>query len=87
MKPVLMLFLVAAVLVSAIHVVKAQHASRQVFVEIQQLKKTRDQLNEEWRKLRLEQSTWAVDDRIESIATDKLDMLKPDSDSLVFLLP
>ena len=87
MKLVITLFLVFAVLSSAVYVVRMQHESRKVFMEIQQLKKSRDQLNEEWGRLQLEQSTWALDDRIERMAKDELDMLEPDNGSLVFLTP
>ncbi len=87
MKTAMILFLVFAVFISAVCVVRTQHASREVFMEIEQLKKGRDQLNEEWGRLQLEQSTWAVDDRIEHMAGDKLDMFEPDNGSLVYLVP
>jgi len=79
-------FLLVLVLISAIHVVKVQHTSRKVFIEIQELEKERDRLNEEWGKLQLEQSTWAVDDRVELFAKDKLNMTKPDKSSLFYLM-
>ena len=74
-------------LVSALQVVQTQHAARKTFVELEQLKKTRDQLDEAWRQLQLEQSTWALDDRIESIAQERLGLRKPDNSSLMFLVP
>ncbi len=78
--------LLILVLMSAIHVVAVQHTSRKVFMEIQALERKRDTLNEEWGKLQLEQSTWAVDDRIESFAKDKLHMRKADKGSLFYLM-
>lgn len=74
-------------LVSALQVVQTQHAARKAFVELEQLKKTQDQLDEAWRQLQLEQSTWALDDRIESIARERLGLRKPDNSSLMFLVP
>ena len=87
MKPTIILFLVFTVLVSAVSVVQTQHTSRQVFMEIEQLKKKRDLLNEEWGRLQIEQSTWAIDERVERMVKEELDMHVPDNDSLVFLVP
>ena len=87
MKTVVILFLVFTVLVSAVSVVQTQHASRKVFMEIEQLKKERDLLNEEWGRLQLEQSTWALDERVGRMVKEEMDMRVPDNDSLVFLVP
>ena len=81
------MLLVFTLLVSAISVVQTQHTSRKVFTEIEQLKKERDQLNEEWGRLRLEQSTWAIDVRVERMVNEELNMQVPDNSSLVFLVP
>ena len=78
--------LLVAVYVFAINVVVAQHNARKYFVEIQELEKTRDILNEEWGKLQLEQSTWATDDRIESLARTQLGMTEPVGQSLKLLI-
>ena len=82
-----MLVLVFAVLVSALSVVATQHTARAVFMEIERLKKQRDQLNEEWGRLQIEQGTWSLDERIERIVREDLDMLVPDNGSRVFLVP
>ena len=87
MKSTIVLVLVFAVLVSAVSVVASQHAARAVFMEIEQLKKERDQLNEEWGRLRIEQSTWSMDERIERMVREDLDMLAPNNKSRVFLVP
>lgn len=87
MKTAIVLLLISAVLVSAISVVATQHSARAVFMEIEQLKKERDLLNEEWGRLQLEQSTWSMDDRIERMVRDDLDMLAPNNGSRVFLVP
>lgn len=87
MRSAIVLILVFAVLVSAVSVVATQHASRAVFMEIEQLKKRRDLLNEEWSRLQIEQGTWSLDDRIEHIVREDLDMLAPNNGSRVFLVP
>lgn len=85
MKRFLTLLLTAAVFVSAVQVVLAQHQARRLFAELTSLQETRDRLNEEWGRLQLEQSTWATADRIERLARTKLHMTSPDVNSIVLL--
>jgi cell division protein FtsL len=85
MRVLLMIILFSAVFVSAIKVVLAQHESRKFFVEIQEQEKLQDNLNEEWGKLQLEQSTWATDDRVEMLARTKLEMTEPEQQSFVLI--
>lgn len=87
MRTAVILLLVFTVLVSAVSVVQTQHVSRKVFMEIEQLKKERDLLNEDWSRLQLEQSTWALDERVERMVKEEMSMRVPDNDSLVFLVP
>ena len=70
---------------SAVNVVMSQHQARKIFGELQKLEMTRDDLNEEWGRLQLEQSTWATDDRIELIARSQLNMVNPAPESIVLL--
>ena len=77
--------LVVAVFASAIEVVLCQHESRKLFVQIQSLNRVRDNLNEQWGRLQLEQSTWATADRIETLARTKLGMREPDINNMVLL--
>ena len=77
--------LYVAIFISALNVVIARHEARRLFVELQSLEKERDELNEEWGRLQLEQSTWAVNDRVESMARTKLDMKMPEQSSVVLL--
>lgn len=87
MKTLLFLALTVGVFVSAMQVVIARHDARTLFVEIQKLEKIRDELNEEWGRLQLEQSTWATDVRVETLARSELGMKMPESDTLVLLKP
>ena len=83
MKWLFITFMTVAVFVSAIQVVSSQHKSRKLFMEIQLLTERRDDLNEEWGRLQLEQTTWATDDRIETIARTRLGMVMPETENLV----
>lgn len=83
----LMVPLVAAVIVSALGVVYSTHYSRKLFVELTELKQTRDELNVEWGQLQLEQSTWATQGRIEELAREKLNMKPLDYKQVIILKP
>ncbi len=87
MGRVLMFALVAALLASAMGVVFSTHESRKLFVELQRLQKTRDELNANWGRLQLEQSTWATHGRIEQIANNKLEMVNPSAGTVVIVRP
>jgi cell division protein FtsL len=69
--------LVLALVVSALGVVKSVWRNRTLFAELQQLREQRDELNVQWGKLKLEQSTWATRARIQQVARKKLDMHVP----------
>lgn len=86
MKILFSLLLASAVFVSAVEVVINQHMARKYFVDIQELEKKHDDLIEEWGRLSLEQSTWAMDDRIENTAKSRLGMVEPGADNLVLLI-
>ncbi len=86
MKNVFLILLGTAVFFSAIKVVIARHDTRRLFVEIQKLEKDRDNLNEEWGRLQLEQSTWATDARIESVSKTELHMIEPKIRSVTLIL-
>ncbi len=85
MKMIFTLTLGAAVFFSAVQVVVSQHQARRIFGELQKLDSTRDELNEEWGRLQLEQSTWATDDRVELVARTQLNMVEPETKSIVLL--
>lgn len=76
-----LLLLLAALAVtvagSAVAAVHARHEARQLFIELQDLNRTRDELNIEWRQLQIERSTWAAHARVEQLAREKLSMDVP----------
>jgi len=85
MKNVLLILLGTAVFYSAVEVVIARHETRKLFVENQTQEKRRDNLNEEWGRLQLEQSTWATDARIESVSKTELHMIEPETRSVMLI--
>ena len=81
----LILPLLVLVTVSAILVVYVRHQHRLSYVALQQAQKSRDDLNIEWGQLLLEQSTWAIHNRVETEANRKLDMVSPEPDRIVVI--
>ena len=75
------------VIASALSVVWAKHESRKLFVTLQKLERVRDDLNVEWGRLQLEQSTWATHGRIEAVAREQLAMQLPQAESIVLVTP
>ena len=74
--------LLALVVVSGVGTVYVKHISRSLFVELQSLEHQQDELQIEWGKLELEQSTWATHDRITHVAGEQLDLFMPPGDSI-----
>lgn len=72
---------------SSLGVVFSTHQARLLFVELQGLQKVRDEMNTQWGRLQLEQSTWATHGRIEKIANNKLDMVIPPPGAVVIVQP
>ena len=84
---VLMPVLWLAVLASAIAVARARHESRALFAELERLAAQRDELNIEFNKLQLEQSTWSNHGFVERTATAQRGMYLPRPDEIEFVSP
>jgi cell division protein FtsL len=76
------LVLLAVVVLCALGTVAAQHRARNLFVELQKEQLNARMLDEEWGQLQLEQSTWAMHSRIESVATSRLRMRVPPTERI-----
>ena len=69
------------VIILAVMIVANRHQARQLFSELQQLQKERDQLNANWSRLMLEQSTQLNQVRVEDQAKNVLGMRKPTAEN------
>jgi cell division protein FtsL len=76
-----------ALLGSALGVIYSKHEARNRFNELQRLTQERDDLDIEWGQLQLEQSTWATNGRVESVARDSLHMVIPQATDLRIVQP
>jgi len=83
----LLVIVFVLVLASAVGVVFSKHESRKLFVQLQTLQKERDQMDIEWGRMQLEQSTWATHGRIERLARKKLDMTIPRAENVKIIRP
>ena len=83
----MLMTLIVAVLATAIGLVYAKHTGRRLFVELQSLQSQRDEMNVEWGRLQLEQSTWATHGRIDEVARTRLKMRVPPTDAVVMVKP
>jgi len=73
------------VVLGALSVVSSQHQARKLFIAMQQEKEHSRQMEVEWGQLQLEQSTWAAPARVESIATQRLQMTLPQKEQVRFI--
>jgi cell division protein FtsL len=69
--------LLVVLVFSAMAVVTAQHISRQLYIELGREQKLARQLDVDYDKLLLEQSTWGAHSLVERAATTRLDMHLP----------
>lgn len=78
----LLLFLV---IVCALGVVTSQHKARKIFVELQNEKDRAQQMDVEWGKLQLEQSTLVTPARVEKLARQQMQMHMPQSEQIRYI--
>jgi cell division protein FtsL len=77
--------LMVLVLGSGVAVVYIKYENRKLFMELQTFYKARDQLDDEWGRLLLEQSTLARQGRVERLARERLEMVIPGSTEVVIV--
>ena len=75
----------ALLLASSVSLVYVQHVRRGLFSELKGLERERDRMQVEWGQLQLEASTWAAQDRIEQVASKKLDFRVPSPANVVLV--
>ena len=80
-------FLALCVIASALAVVLVQHERLDLFVELRQMERERDQMEIEWDQLRLERSALTANDQVMQVARERLTMHVPEADSIVLVVP
>ena len=74
-----------AVLLSAASAVYCKYRARQLFIELEQLSRQRDNLDIQWGQLQIEQSAWSTHALIESVAGKRLHMKMPAPKDIVIV--
>lgn len=69
--------LVISLLLSAFSVIYLKDLSRRLFMRYQQSQTLQAQNETEWNKLLLEKGAWSTQARIQTLATQRLDMITP----------
>lgn len=82
---VLVLVLIAANVFTGVGIVYSKHSLRKEFIELQKLQNQFDELQVEWGRLQLEQSTWLTHYRVEKLAREELGMNQVHKARLVLL--
>ena len=77
------LLLLALIVACALGVITSQHHARRLFNDLEVEQAAAKKLDDEWTQLQLEQSTWATNKRVESVAAKNLGMRLPDPSSTV----
>ena len=77
--------LLVLVILCALGVITSQHQARKLFSELEGEQAAAKKLAEEWTQLQLEQSTWATNKRVESVAAKQLGMRLPDTGNTVIV--
>lgn len=68
-----------ALILSGLGLVSSQHKARNLYFSLEQLNQVEKQYQQEYGQLQLEQSTWAMQSRIEQVATQQLQMQVPEA--------
>ncbi|MCI0508530.1 cell division protein FtsL [Chromohalobacter marismortui] len=86
-RHVILLVLILMTLASALASIVSTHQTRVQYARFQDLEKQRDSLQTAWGRLLLEESTWSAPGRVETIATQRLDMHVPDVNDVEVIRP
>ncbi|MDD4912737.1 MAG: cell division protein FtsL [Sideroxydans sp.] len=79
------IFLLFVTIACALGVVTSQHKARKLFIELKSEKERAQQMEVEWGKLQIEQSTLAMPARVEKLARQQLQMQLPPAEQIRYI--
>lgn len=82
-QAITLVLMIVAVVVSGVAVVHAKNMSRSLFVDLQQVRQLKDQMDMEWGRLQLELATSGALGRVDDIAHARLQMQVPQPEQIV----
>lgn len=77
----------AVLLITALAVIYSKYYSRLIFIEIQKQERELDQREVEWGQTQLELTTFAEQNRVELVAREKLKLVIPLHEKIVYIKP
>jgi cell division protein FtsL len=81
------MILAAVLLVTALAVIYSKYYSRLIFIEIEKQERELDQREVEWGQTQLELTTFAEQYRVEHVARQKLKLVLPPHEKIVYIKP
>lgn len=82
----LMIAILAAVNVcSAVGVIYLKHLNRQQYIDISKQQRLIDELDVEWSQLKIEEGTFSSHALVESVASDRLNMVFPSLNDTIMI--
>lgn len=82
-----MIVLLIMLMSSALAVIYSKNYSRSIFIDIERHERALDQHEVEWGQMQLELSTLAEQNRVERIARERLKLLLPPRESIIYIKP
>jgi cell division protein FtsL len=83
----LLAMLATVLLGSALAVIYCKYHSRLIFIEIQKQERELDQREVEWGQTQLELTTFSEQNRVELVAREKLKLVLPLHEKIIYLKP
>lgn len=82
-----LMILAVLTLLSAVAVIYSKYYSRQLFLDIQQQEKALEQYEVQWGQMQLELTMLADQNRVEVVARERLKLVMPVRDTIIYLKP
>ena len=86
-KIICLIVLFVVLIASALVVVYSKYDSRLLFIEIQAQEQALNQAEVEWGQMQMELTTFADQKRVETLAVEKLKLVVPIRENIVYLKP
>jgi cell division protein FtsL len=83
----LVIVLGTVLLITALAVIYSKYYSRLIFIEIQKQERELDQREVEWGQTQLELTTFAEQNRVEAVAREKLKLVLPVHEKIIYIKP
>ncbi|MDD1616459.1 MAG: cell division protein FtsL [Methylococcaceae bacterium NSP1-2] len=83
----LLALLSAVLLITALAVIYSKYYSRLIFIDIQKQERELDQREVEWGQTQLELTTFAEQNRVELVAREKLKLVMPLHEKIIYIKP